>query len=281
MSGWDVPARKVVSADGTPIAAFTTGRGPAIVLVHGATSDHTTFRVVRPLLEPRFTLHAIDRRGRGASGDGASYAVEQEFEDLAAVAEVVAADDGAPVGVVGHSFGGRVGLGAALRTDAIAWVVCYEGAPGAPGTSYKRSGIVDRLRAMLDRGDRASVLATFMTEVVGMPAQELERFRADPVWPARVAAAHTILRELEAETSPPASLEALGAVRQPVLQILGSLSRPVFRTATDGLQARLADGRVVVIDGARHGAHHTHPLAFVAAIDAFADEIARPRSAPS
>ena len=85
----------------------------------------------------------------------------------------------------------------------------------------------------------------------------------------RAAAAGTILRELEAEADPAASLERLGAVRQPVLQLLGGASLAVFREATVALDARLADGRIVVIAGARHAAHHTHPTEFVEAVRAF------------
>lgn len=263
------PTRLVPSADGTSIAVFTSGRGPDVVLVHGATADHTTFRVVRPLLEARFTIHSIDRRGRGASGDATTYTIEREFEDVAAVAEAVAAGTGGPVDVVGHSYGGRCALGAALRSTAIRRVVSYEGAPAPVEDSYQPDGLRDRLRAQLAAGDRATALETFMTEVVGMTATDLERFRADPVWPARVAAAPTILRELEAETAPAGSLEALGRVRQPVLQVLGGASLPPFHVATAALDARLPDGRVVVIDGARHAAHHTHPEAFVAAVNEF------------
>ena len=87
--------------------------------------------------------------------------------------------------------------------------------------------------------------------------------------PTRVAAVHTTLRELEGEASAAASLDALGGVRQPVLQILGGASAPIFRQATEALDARLADGRIVVIDGARHAAHHTHVGAFVGAIREF------------
>jgi pimeloyl-ACP methyl ester carboxylesterase len=43
----------------------------------------------------------------------------------------------------------------------------------------------------------------------------------------------------------------------------------VFGEATQALDARLRNGRVVTIDGARHAAHHTHAEAFVAAIEAF------------
>lgn len=263
------PDRIVRSADGTSIAVFGDGVGPPLILVHGATADHTAFRTVVPLLVGGFTLFAIDRRGRGASGDTLPYAIEREFDDVAAVAEAVTARHGGPVDVVGHSYGGRTALGAALRTAAIGRVVCYEGAPTSPGASYHPSGVETRLRERLAAGDRDGALATFLSEVVGMSDGDLAAYRSNPVWPLRAAAADTILRELEAETDPVASLSALGVVRQPVLQILGGASLPVFRDATEALDDRLIDGRIVVIDGARHAAHHTHPDAFVATVRSF------------
>lgn len=265
------PSRHVTSADGTPIAVFSGGVGPPLIMVHGATADHTTFRVVGPLLARDFTIHAIDRRGRGASGDGPIYAIEREFEDVVAVADAVAAESGAPIDVFGHSYGGRCALGAALLTDAIRRVISYEGAPTPPGSSYHPAGIEARLRERLVAGDRDGALATFLTEVVGMSATDLAAYRSDPIWPVRAAAAGTTLRELEAEADPAASLDRLGEVRQPVLQLLGSESLPVFRDATLALDRRLQDARIVVIDGARHAAHHTHPGDVVRAIRTFFD----------
>ena len=266
------PSYHVTSADGTSIAVFTSGVGSPLVLVHGTAGDHTTFRVVGPRLARHMTLHAIDRRGRGASGDTEPYAIAREFEDVAAVAEAVAAESGGPVPVFGHSYGGRAALGAALSTDRIGRVICYEGAPTPPGVSYHPDGIDAALRAYLAAGDRAGLLSAFMARVVGMSETDLAAYRADPVWPLRVEAAPTIVRELDAERDPAASLEALGRVPQPVLQLLGGSSLPAFRQATVALDDRLADGRIVEIAGARHAAHHTHPDAVVAAVLAFAAE---------
>ena len=247
-----------------------SGDGPPLLLVHGTTADHTTFRVVGPMLAAGWTVHAIDRRGRGASGDTAPYAIEREFEDVAAVAGGARWRDAAARSTSSATrTAAACALGAALRTDAIRRVVSYEGAPTPPGASYHPAGIEARLRERLAAGDLDGALAAFMTEVVGMSAADLAAYRADPVWPVRVAAAGTILRELEAETDPAASLDRLGAVRQPVLQLLGGASLPVFREATVALDERLADGRVVVIDGARHAAHHTHPDDFVEAVRRF------------
>ena len=268
--------RQVVSPDGTPIGVFESGAAEAgtrpLVLIHGTTADHLTFRVVGPILGARRRLVAMDRRGRGASGDGPTYSVEREFDDVAAVADALAAEVGEPVDVLGHSFGGRSALGASLLTTSIRRVVSYEGAPAQGDRPYQPHGLVDRLRARLASNDREAILETFMREVVGMGDEGMARFRADAVWPLRVAASPTIIRELEAEQSPAASLDALGHVTVPVLQVLGTASVPAFHAATAALAARLVDGRVAYIEGAAHAAHHTHPDAFVAAVEGFLDE---------
>jgi pimeloyl-ACP methyl ester carboxylesterase len=265
----ETPSRVVRSADGTEIAVFTSGVGPPLVLVHGAAADHTTFRVVGPLLANRFTLHAIDRRGRGASGDTSPYAIEREFEDLAAVAAALALEVGGPVDVFGHSYGGRCALGAALLTADIRRVISYEGAPTPPGERYGDEALTGELAALADAGQNETLLETFMTRVVGMSPDDLHRYRADPVWPRRVAAAGTIAREVAVESGDEAGLDRLGAVAQPVLQVLGGASLREFGVATAALDDRLADGTIVVIPGAKHAAHHTHPDAVVEAVTAF------------
>ena len=110
-----------------------------------------------------------------------------------------------------------------------------------------------------------------MAGIVGMSEAELERYRAEAVWPARVAAAHTILRELEAEVSPAAGLEALARLTVPVLLVVGGASRSPFRIGTDAFAERLRDATVVTIDGAAHAAHHTHIAEFAAAVEGFLD----------
>src|SRR2546426_12770804 len=97
----------VKSRDGTPIAYERAGSGPPLVLVHGSTSDHdTAYRYVIPMLERYFTVRALDRRGRGGSGDGVGYCLERELGDGVAVVE-----SGGEAGeLFGHGFRGPVGL---------------------------------------------------------------------------------------------------------------------------------------------------------------------------
>lgn len=270
-----MPDLIVPAPDGTAIAAFRSGTAgrPPLVLVHGASADHTTFRVLGPTLAADHDLFAMDRRGRGASGDTLPYAIEREFEDVAAVADAVAAlTDRASVDVFGHSYGGRCALGAALLTSSIGRIVCYEGAPTPPGERYGDTGLAEQLATLAAAGQHERLLERFMTEVVGMSDEDLDRYREDPVWPRRVAAAPTIARELRVEAGAAAGLARLGEVRQPVLQLLGSASAPAFASATQALDRRLPDGRVVIIHGARHAAHHTHPDAVVDAVRSFLTE---------
>jgi pimeloyl-ACP methyl ester carboxylesterase/GNAT superfamily N-acetyltransferase len=261
----------VTSRDGTAIAAYRSGDpgGRPLILVHGASADHTTFRVLGPRLAGDFDLYAIDRRGRGASGDTEPYAIDREYEDVAAVADAVAEARGTTVDAFGHSYGGRCVLGAALLTDRLRRVISYEGAPTPPGERYGDAALADELARLNDAGQDERLLETFLARVVGMSDEDLARYRADPVWPARVAAAGTIARELRVEATEAAGLERLGVVRQPVLQLLGGDSVPAFAAATHALDAGLADGRIVTIPGARHAAHHTHPDAVVEAVTAF------------
>ena len=254
-------------------ADAAAGSRPPLLLVHGATADHTTWRAAGPRFARSRPVLAIDRRGRGASGDAADYAIEREYEDLAAAAEGLARELGAEsIDVAGHSYGGRCALGACLLPAAIRRVVVYEGAPVPPGMTYRPDGLVEAVREALRGGENEVALTTFLAGIVGMSEADLDEYRANPVWPARVAAAHTILREVEAEASPAASLEALGRVSVPVLLLLGSVSRSPFRIGTDALAARLAHAGVQVIDGAAHAAHHTHVDEFVTAIEAFLDQ---------
>jgi pimeloyl-ACP methyl ester carboxylesterase len=263
---------RVISADGTPIAWFRSGDGPPLVLIHGTTADHTTFRVVGPMFARRHAVFAIDRRGRGASGDTPPYAIEREFEDVVAVVEAVATLAGGPVDVLGHSYGGRCALGGAAMTGAIRRLVLYESAPAPAGMTFERMEVVARLRDLEAAGDGVGVLRTFLTQVVGLTEQEWAAFQSSPVWPARLSAMHTVVRELTAETAgdDPANLLALARqVRQPVLQLLGGASGPIFRGGTAALAAALPHGRVIELPGQKHAAHHGDPDRFTLEVERF------------
>jgi pimeloyl-ACP methyl ester carboxylesterase len=276
------PTGFVQSADGTLIAWWQTARPaglaapdpgkPTLLLVHGATADHTAFRSVGPALAEHRPVVAIDRRGRGASGDHLPYAIEREYEDVAAVVGWLSAATNRPVDVAGHSFGGRCGLGAARLTNNLRRLVVYEGAPAPRGRAFQDPGLLARLDSLAARGDLDGVLATFMREVVGLSAAELEAYRRAPTWPLRAAAAPTAIRELRAESGRDAGAEHLTEIRIPVLQLVGGDSPDIFTAGSRELDALLPDGRLVSLPGQKHAAHHTNPAGFVAAIEGFLDD---------
>ena len=133
------------SGDGTQIGCEKSGAGLLLVLIHGTAADHARWAPVLPALRERFTVYACDRRGRGGSGDGPSYAMEREFEDVATVVDGI----GGPVDLLGHSYGALCSLEAATRAKNLRRLVLYE-PPIPAGMPITPPGVIDRLQALLD-----------------------------------------------------------------------------------------------------------------------------------
>jgi pimeloyl-ACP methyl ester carboxylesterase len=177
---------RVQSQDGTEIAYWTRGEGPPLLLVHGTAGVHDRFGPLLPHLEPHATVHAMDRRGRGASGDASDYKLEYEFEDVAAVIDAIAQESGSPVDVYGHSYGGNCAFGAALLTSNIRRLVLYEGWPPVkPELLSFPPEVEARLNVLIAAGDHEGTLETFMREVVMVSEADLDAIRAQPTWQAQ------------------------------------------------------------------------------------------------
>ena len=255
----------ITSNDGTPIAYRRSGEGPPLVLVHGAAADHDRWRPVLPAFEERFTVYAIDRRGRGGSGDADDYAIEREFEDVAAVVNSI----GEPVNLLGHSYGALCSLEVALRTRNVRKLVLYEPPIDVTGEGIYPSGVVDRMQAMLDAGDRDGVIVTTMREVAGVSPEVVEYMRSLPVWQARVAVAHTIPRELRANEAYRFDPERFGNLEVPTLLLIGGNSPASFEEAAKAVDEALADSRIVVMPGQGHAAMDTGTDLFTAEVLGF------------
>jgi pimeloyl-ACP methyl ester carboxylesterase len=261
---------KILSKDGTSIAYHRSGSGKPLVLVHGTGGSSTRWKPILPALEQHFTLYVLDRRGRGESGDGQAYAIEREFEDVAAVVDSI----GGEVNLLGHSFGAVCSLEAALRTNHLGKLILYEPPLALPGVSIYPPGIIDRLQAQLDAGDRRGVLSTFFNEVVRMPAHEFELFQASPAFPARIAAAHTISRELRVHEAYQFKPERFKGLTVSTLLLLGGDSPAFFKAAIEAVDGALQNSRIVVLPGQQHIAIDTAPDLFVREVLAFLSESA-------
>ena len=243
----------VVSRDGTKIAYRTSGKGPPLLLVHGTSGSHERFAPLLPYLEPYATVHAMDRRGRGDSGDAPEYDLAREFEDVAATADAIAAASGAKVDVYGHSYGGECAFGAALLTSNIRSLVLYEGWPPVLPERLKfPSGVEKRLDDLVASGDREEALELFWREVVKVSEEDIRTIRAQPTWPARVATVHTITREFRGFIGDTFEPQRAARITVPVLLLAGADTPDELRDDPETVAAALPNARIAYLEGQQH-----------------------------
>lgn len=233
------------------------GDAPLVVLIHGSLDRAGSFaRVIRRLSD----LHTVayDRRGYHRSRHIVPVhdTLDGHVDDLLSII------DGRPAVVVGHSYGGDIALGAALRSgnsgpiQAVAafeppmpWLGSWATRPGAAGQSRQPS---------LEHDDPGQVAERFFRRMVGdsawdrLPEATKQARRADgPALTAEIAA----IRVSEA----PFDVTTLTV---PAVFGRGTGSLPHHRASADWLVANVAQSELVEIEGAAHGAHLTHPDAF-------------------
>lgn len=248
----------LTSPDGTSIGYRESGSGPPLLMVHGTTADHRRWDAIAPRFEDRFTVLAMDRRGRGMSEDGPEYAVAREAEDVAAVVDAAAGAAGEAVDVVAHSYGAVCSLEAALLTDRIRRLVLYE-PPIPTGVAMYPPGVPDRMQSLLDAGEPETALETFFRETVRMPDHEFDAYRRLPMWQVRISLAHTIPREMVLDRHYRFEPDRFADLQVPTLLLLGGDSPPLFQQAIDVLRGAIPDVEVAVLPGQQHVAMDTAP----------------------
>lgn len=234
-------------------------------MVHGSTVDHTLWGGVVTELAERFSLYLVERRGRGRSGDGPTYHIAREFEDVVAVLDAIPS----PAFVLAHSYGAICALEAMRLTSRIAKAVLYEPPLPVPGRRlFVARDLGHRLDGLLAKGDRSGVLETFLREVMRSTEPELARMRRSASWNARVAVAHTIPREVSTAYSYQFDPEGFAETQVPTLFLIGGRSPVFMQEATRMANAALPGSRVVSLPGHGHAAMATAP-------DLFLDEVVR------
>ena len=143
--------------DGVDLGWTSLGQGPGLVIVHGSMQSGRSQLELAQLLAPHFTVHLLDRRGRGRSGpyppDGPR--TEVEVDDLAAVLEATGATK-----VLGISSGGLITLRTALRTPLVARAAVFEPPLAVDGSI--RLGLIDRFMRESDLDDTVNAMVTGM-----------------------------------------------------------------------------------------------------------------------
>jgi pimeloyl-ACP methyl ester carboxylesterase len=251
----------VEAPDGVAIACEVSGEGPPLVLVHGAGSARWSFDAVRPHLERGFTVIAIDRRGRGDSGDGDEYALERECEDVAAVVR----DSGHNAVLMGHSYGGLVAAGAAQLLD-LPRLALYEPAMGG---ALSTPETIERWERLIEEGDRDAVLREFFRDIAGYDEEAIEELARGPVWEARRQIVPTVPRELRAELAHRFDADALGGLGMPVLLLVGSESPDWAVRSVDAHAEAIAGAERRTLEGHGHAANVTGPDLLAAELERF------------
>jgi pimeloyl-ACP methyl ester carboxylesterase len=197
-----------------------------------------------------FTVCAMDRRAHGQSGDGPSYSLKREAEDVAAV---VASRPG-PVAVLGHSFGGVAAYEAAFLTPQITKLMLYE----PPFRVPAHSAVLARMDRLIKAGDREAATTTFMREVVRVSPEELTAMQRRPSWKALVSSIGSSIRQhraLGAYKWAPARARKL---RTPTLLLIGSrTASPHLRLSARSAADALPNRKIVVLEGQEHNAMDT------------------------
>ena len=254
--------QRVTSASGVEVSYDRYGAGPPLVLVHGSFSDYrSNWEFVVPLLEKRFDVHAVARRGRGETGVTAEQRLEDQSADVVAVLESLAE----PAFLLGHSFGALVALGAAAAApQRVRRLVLYE--PPRPGLLSRES--LAPLEALAEAGDWDGFAYTFFRDVLSVPPSELDEVRHSELWMPIREDAPASLDDLRALCNYRFEPQRFRDLDMPVLLQIGSES-PRDLYATDALAEVLPDARIDALEGQAHEGMTTAPGAFAQSVVRF------------
>jgi pimeloyl-ACP methyl ester carboxylesterase len=241
------------SRDGTTIAYDKQGAGPALILVDGALTVHSSGgkSELARLLAPRFTVYGYDRRGRGDSGDTLPYAVDREIDDIEALIDHA----GGSALLYGHSSGGPLAMLAAIRLGGkVSKIAIYE-APynNDPRAQESWSQYLRQLGDALAENRRGDAVALFM-RFVGTPVEQVDGMRAAPFWPGMESIAPTLAYDHAEVLGEPWSVpaELASHVSVPALVMSGDAGLPFMPDTARVLSQAIPKGQLRILEGQTH-----------------------------
>jgi pimeloyl-ACP methyl ester carboxylesterase len=245
---------KAFSKDGTAIAFDRIGKGPPVILIDGALCYRSMGQSwqLAELLAQHFTVFTYDRRGRGASGDTAPYAVEREVEDIAELL----GEAGGSAFVWGTSSGAVLALEAANRLSGIKKLALYEAPFIVDDTRPTTEDGWDRISGAVTADRRGDAVKLFL-KLVGVPGfvRALMPLMI-PMWLKLKAVAHTlpydgaIVRDNQRGKPLPSSRWA--SVTIPALVTDGGISPAWMRHANRSLASVLPNAQYRTLKGQTH-----------------------------
>ena len=137
----------ITSPDGTEIAYQRSGDVPPSPRPRRDLGSRLLAAVL-PALAARFRVYALERRGRGYSGDTQPYAIEREYEDIAALVDAIAEPVPPPrtnrTGCSSHSFQAAL---LSRRTSPRSWSTSHRSIRTAFTSRRSSSGGLETLLA--------------------------------------------------------------------------------------------------------------------------------------
>ena len=153
-----------VKTNGVTLAVHEwAGRGPAIVAIHGLTSNHTVWYPLAEALAGSHRLVAYDLRGRGDSAKPAKgYGLAEHCDDLLGLLDHFGLERAI---VAGHSLGAHIGVRfAAHHPERVGKLVLFDGGLDV------RAEVFDSLAPALSRlGVEFPSLQGFLDTLKGLP----------------------------------------------------------------------------------------------------------------
>lgn len=255
----------VSGAGGVRIGLLTAGTGQPLLLIHGGMGCIDSWEAIWSVLVKFWRVTAMDRRGRGSSGDADPYAIDQEYDDIATVATKLADLHGAPIDVFAHSYGATCTLGAAASGAPFRRLALYEPAgPQAAPKTWLRSAT-----AMVTSGRPGQAMSSFLTEIIGLSSDQVQELRVAPrAYDALEIVSATLPREGRALTSVDLLANAQ-LVTSPARLLLGDRSPAWASEITHLLSAALADASLTILPGQGHEAIQLAPELIVRTLQRF------------
>ncbi len=111
---------------------------------------------------------------------------------------------------------------------------------------------MERMNQLLAEGDRDGAVEALFRAVEDVSDEDMAALRSAPSWRGRIAAAHTVPREIAGETPAQLRPEQAAEIRVHVLLVTGQESTDPAKTEVDAVAAALPDARLLVLAGQQH-----------------------------
>ena len=248
--------------DGARMAYERSGRGPAVLLVHGFSLDLDMWREMAPLLAGGHSVVAVDLRGFGRSD--APMGPYTHMADLAALMDGLAIERAA---IVGLSMGGGVALdfGLAYPGRVTALLALDATLDGFPWTIDWDLRVRERSLDEIRRAWLASELLAWPQRDPAVAAWMAQQVGAYSGWHWRHRNPH--LRAVKP------TIERLAEMQPPTLALVGEHDHADFRAIAAILARDIPGARLEVLPGIGHLPPMEAPEATVRAVLEFLDQV--------